>query len=59
MTAGLGQHCATMEDITKTGLLILWFSVAASDLKPNEFNRILPIDFIADQVRRVVNTWLA
>lgn len=47
-----------MVDITKTRLLILWFSMAASDLKPNDFNRTLPIDFIADQIRRRVTTWL-
>lgn len=47
-----------MVDITKTRLLILWFSMAASDLKANDFNRTLPIDFIADQIRRRVTTWL-
>lgn len=48
-----------MADITKTRLLILWFSMAVSDLKPKEFNRTLPIDFIADQIRRRVMTWMA
>lgn len=48
-----------MVDITKTRLLTLWFSVVASDLKPDEFNRMLPVDFIADQIRRRVTTWLA
>lgn len=48
-----------MVDITKTRLLTLWFSAVASDLKPDEFNRMLPVDFIADQIRRRVTTWLA
>lgn len=48
-----------MVDITKTRPFVLWFSMAASDQKPSEFNRILPIDFIADQIRRRVTTQLA
>lgn len=40
-----------MVDITKTRLPILELSMAASDLKPNEFNRTLSMDFIADQTR--------
>jgi len=47
-----------MVDITKTRLLILRFSMAASDLQPNEFNGTLPIDFIADQIKRRVTTWV-
>lgn len=48
-----------MVDITKTRLLTLWFSAAASDLKPDELNRMLPVDFIAGRIRRRVTTWLA
>lgn len=55
----MGPHCAIMVDITKTRLLTLWFSAAASDLKPDELNRMLPVDFIAGQIRRRVTTWLA
>lgn len=40
-----------MVDMTNTRLPVLEFSMAAADLKPNEFNRILSIDFIADQTR--------
>lgn len=47
-----------MVAITKTRLLILRFSMAASDLKPKEFNRTLAIDFIADLIRRRVIAWL-